>query len=116
LTVLCFVYYIDLVRRKKMSDDIRSFQDINPTAGNLGDKDSFTRGAAREINRTRAQDIRATATRRGGGDWSSASKVMLDGFRPSSEIGVVRGIGLGGLGSINFAAVVQSLHKELDYG
>lgn len=90
-----------------MSDNLRSYQDVNPTAGNLGSKDSFSRGVAREVNRTRPQDIRSGASRRGGGDWTGLGASMTN-FKPSPDIKVVEV----GSGWLNVGALVDGIRNR----
>jgi len=89
-----------------MSDNIRSYQDINPTAGNLGSRDSFGRGVAREVNRTRPQDIRAGSTKRGG-DWTGLGASMTN-FKPSPDVKVVNV----GSGWLNLGALVDGIRNR----
>jgi hypothetical protein len=95
-----------------MSDDIRSFEGINPTAGNLGDRGSLGRNLAREVNRAVPQD---RANKRGGMGGPSLSAVAqaMNGFQPSSEVGKVH---FGSGGYLNFSNVIKELHSERDYG
>ncbi|MCB1681940.1 MAG: hypothetical protein KDI61_11355 [Alphaproteobacteria bacterium] len=90
-------------------------QDINPVAGNLGAPGTAGRPFFRNLN-MQAQASRGQR-RLGGGDLSGLAKRMTTdgGFKATSEVGVVRGIGLGGL-AINFSDVLATLNKELDYG
>lgn len=95
-----------------MSDDIRSFEGVNPTAGNMGAKDSSGRNLARELNRAAPQDVRRRATGGVGDSLGSVAQAM-NGFQPSSEVGKVH---FGGGGYLNFSNVVKELHKDNDYG
>lgn len=94
-----------------MSDDIRSFSGINPSAGNTGAKDSPGRSLAREINRTGAQD-REKRRIGSGGSLESVAQAM-NGFQPSSEVGTVR---LGRGTALNFTNVIKELQSDRDYG
>lgn len=95
-----------------MSDDIRSFQGVNPTAGNLGAKDSTGRSLARELNRASPQDRANKRSGTGAGLTSVAQ--MMNGFKQTPQIGKVA---LGPGRSIDFGAAVDAiLNKELDYG
>ncbi len=94
------------------ANPISSFQDIHPTAGNLGAKDSVGRNLAREINRQEASANRARAVRGGGGGWSNVAKNIVNFNKRTSDLGVIR-IGSGGL---NIGAAINEIHKELDWG
>lgn len=93
-----------------MSDDIRSFEGINPVAGNSGAKDSFGRNLARELNRTGAQE----RERRRLGESSSYESVAnsMSNFVPTPTVSGSRfGSGL------NVDAFKAGLLSEgLDYG
>ncbi|MCL4678949.1 MAG: hypothetical protein KJ017_10220 [Alphaproteobacteria bacterium] len=95
-----------------MSDDIRSFEGVNPTAGNTGAKDSPGRNLARELNRAAPQDVRRRATGGLGGSLGSVAQAM-NGFQPSSEVGKVS---FGSGGYLNFSNAIKELNSDRDYG
>ncbi len=92
------------------ANPIRSFQDINPTAGNTGDKSFFGRNAAREVNRAVPQD---RASKGGVPDFAGLSKI-ISGAEPKSTVGVIP-FGPGRFG-ISVSNVIAELHKDHDCG
>ncbi|MCB1591226.1 MAG: hypothetical protein KDI90_02120 [Alphaproteobacteria bacterium] len=81
----------------------RSFEGINPVAGNVKNT---------ELQRAGPQVV-SERKRRGGGDLGEVARLM-DGYKATPEVGKVP---LGNGRSIDFGVLTDHLlNKELDYG